>query len=237
MVNIRWGNNAMIRRTLIMVAGLVMLSLFAGSMLALRHPFHVTIAEAQVNINEHGHKVLEVALRVEPDELELAIERRIDRKFKLETAPDADKLIVAYLDDVFRVRHPAQDKKSKPKSLKPCPPPPPGKEDERDSGPSTRPDRPLPDMDVESSEKEKAQPSIIHWIGMEITIEYAWLYFEICLPEKGVAGLEFSNRIFFELEDTQTNTINFEEVGRKTSLSFTRVKPWKRVKFPKPDSP
>ena len=96
-----------------MVFGLVILSLFAGATLALRHPFHVTIAEAQVNINERGNKVLEVALRVEPDELELAIERRIDRKFKLETAPDADKLIVAYLDDVFRVRHPATAVRSK----------------------------------------------------------------------------------------------------------------------------
>ena len=222
----------MIRRTLIMVAGLVMLSLFAGPTLALRHPFHVTIAEAQVNINEHGHKVLEVTLRVEPDELEAAIEQRIDKRFNLETAKDADKLIVEYLDDVFRVRHPAADKKSKPKPLKPCPPPPPGKEDERESGPSTRPDRPLPDMDVESSEKEKAQPSIIHWIGMEITIEYAWLYFEICLPETGVAGLEFSNRIFFELEDTQTNTINFQDAQRKASLNFTRIKLWQRVSFP-----
>ncbi|MCH7546962.1 MAG: hypothetical protein IID30_11240 [Planctomycetes bacterium] len=227
MVKIRWGNNAMIRRTLIMVFGLGMLSLFAGPTLALRHPFHVTIAEAQVNINERGNKVLEVALRVEPDELEAAIERRIDGKFNLETAPDADKLIVEYLDDVFRVRHPAADKKSKPKPLKPCPP---RKKDDEIPRSSTQPAR-TPDQD------KKKDPSIIHWIGKEITIEYAWLYFEICLPEKGVAGLEFSNRIFFELEDTQTNTINFEEVGRKTSLSFTRVKPWKRVKFPKPDSP
>ena len=228
MVKIRWGNNAMIRRTLIMVFGLGMLSLFAGPTLALRHPFHVTIAEAQVNINERGNKVLEVALRVEPDELEAAIERRIDRKFNLETAENADKLIVAYLDDVFRVRHPAADKKSKPKPLKPCPPRPRKGEDARRS--STQPAR-TPDQD------KKKDPSIIHWIGMEVTIEYAWLYFEICLPEQGIAGLEFSNRIFFELEETQTNTINFEEVGRKTSLSFTRVKPWKRVKFPKPDSP
>ncbi|MCH7572767.1 MAG: hypothetical protein IH891_07615 [Planctomycetes bacterium] len=59
MVKIRWGNNAMIRRTLIMVFGLVILSLFAGPTLALRHPFHVTIAEARVNINDRGDKVLD----------------------------------------------------------------------------------------------------------------------------------------------------------------------------------
>ena len=230
MVNIRWGNNAMIRRTLIMVFGLGMLSLFAGPTLALRHPFHVTIAEAQVNINEHGHKVLEVTLRVEPDELEAAIEQRIDKRSNLETAKDADKLIVEYLDDVFRVRHPAADKKSKPKPLKPCPPLP-GSEGDQEKQPSTRPDRA-----ADAEDNEKKTQSIIHWIGKEITIEYAWLYFEICLPEQGIAGLEFSNRIFFELEDAQTNTINFEDGKCKTSLSFTRVKPWKRVTFPKPDS-
>ena len=93
-----------------------------------------------------------------------------------------------------------------------------------------------PDPDTKDRDKEKQTPSIIHWIGKEIEIEYAWLYFEICLPETGVAGLEFSNRIFFELEDTQTNTINFQDGQRKTSLNFTRVKPWKRVTFPKPDS-
>ena len=227
MVNIRWGNNAMIRRTLIMVAGLVMLSLFAGPTLALRHPFHVTIAEAQVNINEHGNKVLEVALRVEPDELEEAIERRIDRKFKLETTENDDKLIVEYLDEVFRVRHPAANKESKTKPLKPCPP----RKSEEAQRSTTQPER-----TTDQDKDKKKDPSIIHWIGMEITIEYAWLYFEICLPEQGIAGLEFSNRIFFELEDTQTNTINFEDGKRKTSRSFTRVKPWKQVIFQNPDS-
>lgn len=212
-----------------MVFGLMMVSLFAGPTLALRHPFHVTIAEAQVNINEQGSKVLEVTLRVEPDELELAIERRIDRKFNLETAPDADKLIVEYLDDVFRVRHPAADKESKPNPLKPCPPD--GKS-RRDKQPSTRPDRGADAPPADTDNDEKKTPSIIHWIGKEITIEYAWLYFEICLPEQGIAGLEFSNRIFFELEETQTNTINFQDAQRKASFNFTRIKLWQRVSFP-----
>ncbi len=212
---------------LILVFGLGMFSLLAVSTLALRHPFHVTIAEAQVNINEQGIKVLEVTLRVEPDELEAAIERRIDMKFKLETAPNADKLIVEYLDDVFRVRHSAADKTSKPKSLKPCPP----RKSEEAQRSSTQ-----PTVTPDNGKHKKEKPSIINWIGKEIEIEYAWLYVEICLPEQGVAGLEFSNRMFFELEETQTNTINFQDGKRKTSLNFTRVKPWKQVTFPKPDS-
>ncbi len=182
-----------------------------------RHPFHVTIAQAEVAIDEEGLKVLQVALRVDPGDLDKALAIRAERRINIETTEEVDTLIIAYLDDVFLVRHPAQKVSEDPEPLEPCPAP---AADDADASkkPATRPE--------EMNDKPK---SIIRWVGMEIDLRYAWLYFEICIPD-GIMGLEFSNRIFFELEPDQANTINFTHGTWKTSLSFTRLQAWRMLR-------
>ncbi|MCZ6835423.1 MAG: hypothetical protein O7G85_06575 [Planctomycetota bacterium] len=186
------------------------------------HPFHISITEAEVVLNDDGVKVLQVALRVSPDDLEKALERRSRRRLTLETTKDIDHLIVEYLDDVFQIRHPAPDEDSKPTPLEPCPEPVAGHDDpqsESPTPPSSHPDA-----------KKKDKTSIIRWVGKEIDVRYAWLYFEICLPEKGLKGLEFSNRIFFDIEPDQDNTVNLKDGNWKPSLRFNRNETWKTLK-------
>lgn len=60
------------------------------------------------------------------------------------------------------------------------------------------------------------------WVGMELDLRDAWLFFELPLPD-GTAGVEISNRVFFELEETQVNSINVRlpaasTAGRRRAL-------------------
>ncbi len=178
------------------------------------HPVHVTITQAEVAIGEDGLKVLQVALRVDPGDLDRALTIRAERRINIETTRGADTMIIAYLDDVFQVRHPAKKEGDDPESLAPCPEPAASHENDVEQS-TTRPD--------EESDKSK---SIIRWVGKEIDLRYAWLYFEICIPD-GVVGLEFTNRIFFELEPDQANTINFTDGDWNSSLRFTRLEAWR----------
>ncbi len=61
---------------------------------ACAHPFHVSIAEAEYN---SGTKTLEVALRVHPSDLEAALRRQTGEPIVLETSPNVDEEIIAYL--------------------------------------------------------------------------------------------------------------------------------------------
>ena len=50
----------------------------------------------------------------------------------------------------------------------------------------------------------------------------------------GLQGLQFSQRMFFELESSQANTINFREGEKRTSLRFHRSRPWQTLRFEVP---
>ena len=73
---------------------------------------------------------------------------------------------------------------------------------------------------------EKAAPEKIKWVGKEVKVKHAWLYFEIPL-ESGLSNVQFTNRIFFELLEDQVNTINFRDRAKKRrkSLTFNKKKP------------
>lgn len=79
------------------------------------------------------------------------------------------------------------------------------------------------------------RPCAIKWVGKEVTVKSAWLYFEIPLP-KGIEGVRFSNQIFFELLSNQVNTINFKQGRRKLTLRFTRQAAQHVARFPPPKS-
>ena len=64
------------------------------------HPFHATYTEVDWNA---GKKVLEVALRVQPEDLERVLRARAKRRVNLETTKGVDTLIQQYLGEVFLI--------------------------------------------------------------------------------------------------------------------------------------
>lgn len=63
------------------------------------HPFHVTLAEAELEAKT-GH--LEVAIRVKPEDLERALSALTKRKISLEKEAKVDALILNYLRGAIR---------------------------------------------------------------------------------------------------------------------------------------
>lgn len=80
------------------VSLLTTLFLFAGSS-ALAHPFHVTLAEAELDAKSGN---LEVALRVKPEDLERALSAMTNRKISLEKEAKVDALILRYLKGALK---------------------------------------------------------------------------------------------------------------------------------------
>ena len=70
------------------------------------HPFHATYAEVDWNREK---KVLEIALRVQPEDLERVLRAKTGRRIDIEKTKDVDKLIRHYLAEVFVVL-PREDK-------------------------------------------------------------------------------------------------------------------------------
>lgn len=149
----------------------VLLLLVSGRSSA--HPVHASLAEAEW---KPATKTLEVALKVQPIDLEQALERRTKKPIDLDKTKGVDDLIQAYLKDVFVV------KDATGKELK------------------------------------------LNWVGKEINVKEGWIYFEVPL-EKGLDGVKFSNRLFFELNEGEVNTMTFKEGKKRKSLTFSHSKP------------
>lgn len=81
------------------IGTLLMVTLTAGVHLQ-AHPFHATYTEVDWNAKS---KVLEVALRVQPEDLDRVLSLRTKRKIDIEKTKDVDKLIQKYLAEVFLV--------------------------------------------------------------------------------------------------------------------------------------
>lgn len=89
--------------------GLGLLAVLAITTPLQAHPFHATYAE--VDWNETG-KVLEVALRVQPEDLERILSLRAKRRIDIEKTKGVDKLIHKYLTEVFVVEQKGAEQKS-----------------------------------------------------------------------------------------------------------------------------
>ena len=67
----------------------------------------------------------------------------------------------------------------------------------------------------------------IHWVGKEVELFDAWVYFEIPVAT-GHLGCKLRNRLFFEMQDDQVNTVQFQirerdgEIPYRTTLRFSR---------------
>ncbi len=83
--------------------------------------------------------------------------------------------------------------------------------------------------------KEKNKAVKLKWVGKEITIKAAWLYFEVPLSN-GLEGVKITHQLFHELLEDQVNTITFRirKPSRRRSLRFTSARPtltfqWKTI--------
>lgn len=77
---------------------------------------------------------------------------------------------------------------------------------------------------------EKDDPLELEWVGKEVTTKAAWLYFELAAPD-GVEGFELTNRVLFDAEESQINTVNVKSQGRKASLRCDRKHPTALIQF------
>lgn len=134
------------------------------------HPFHVSVAELEYNVET---KCLEVALRVWPEDLEKALNAESKKVIDLDKTQEIDKLIFAYL------------KKN---------------------------------ISVSKDGKKRCE---MQWIGKELEIKQAWLYFEI-KTDQDPSDFHYSNQIFFELQDDQINMFNLKFKKRRASISFAK---------------
>lgn len=67
-----------------------------------------------------------------------------------------------------------------------------------------------------------------HWVGLEDETRYVWVYFELATPSDG----EFfwlNNRVFFETEPTQINTLQLMKTDPAVALRTTREEPVKKI--------
>lgn len=90
-------------------AGLLLLLYAAHVPGAAAHKFYTSLAQVEYNAQE---KTAEVSLRIFADDLELALKRRTGREVSLDRTKDADRLVLAYLQDTFEIR--SRDGKAKP---------------------------------------------------------------------------------------------------------------------------
>ena len=146
------------------------------------HAFHVTVAEAEVN---HKTGFIEIAMRVHPGDLELALGRIAKRRIRLEKELKVDDLIRSYLQRSIELKTARQ------------------------------------------------KPRKIKWVGKEVSIKWAWLYFEIPL-DKGLDDSTLTNKVFFELLKDQENTIVLKDGKRRQTLSFRKDKATQKIRLTVP---
>lgn len=77
-------------------------------------------------------------------------------------------------------------------------------------------------QEVFTIERADGAAAELEYVGKEVTLKTAWLYFEVELPE-GPEGAAFRDRLLFEIEDDQANTIVFREGKKRASLRFDRT--------------
>jgi len=76
--------------------------LLSSASAAFAHPAHTTVSEAEYNAES---RKLEVALRLRPEDLDMALSQRVGRNLVLEREPEKtlDSLCAAYVAETFRI--------------------------------------------------------------------------------------------------------------------------------------
>ena len=90
-----------------------------------------------------------------------------------------------------------------------------------------------PAVDEAEGVEEETAPArfALAWAGKEVEVRHMWLYFTISL-DRGIEGLEISNRVMFDVEPTQENSIVLTDGEERVTLRCDRERPKVAVTFP-----
>lgn len=66
------------------------------------------------------------------------------------------------------------------------------------------------------------------WVGLEDELRYVWVYFELEIPADA-DSVWLSNRVFFETEQAQINTLQLMKTDPAVALRTTREEPVKKI--------
>jgi hypothetical protein len=76
--------------------------------------------------------------------------------------------------------------------------------------------------------KQGGRVQTFRWVGMELGVDSAWLYFEAKLPA-GIVGAQIRNQFLCELFDDQTNVVSIKYRGKQLDQVFRRNDEFKRI--------
>jgi hypothetical protein len=76
--------------------------------------------------------------------------------------------------------------------------------------------------------KKSGRPQQFRWVGMELGVDSAWLYFESKMPA-GIAGAQIRNLFLCELFDDQTNVVSIKYQGKQVDQVFRRNDDFKLI--------
>lgn len=76
--------------------------------------------------------------------------------------------------------------------------------------------------------KKGGRAQVFRWVGMELGVDSAWLYFESKMPA-GIAGAQIRNLFLCELYDDQTNVVSIKYQGKQVDQVFRRNDEFKRL--------
>lgn len=74
---------------------------------------------------------------------------------------------------------------------------------------------------------EQNRMATIRWVGHELSLKQAWLYFEV--KTSRIAQLSLENRVFLAMNDEQLNQVNFVSGKHRSTFSFTAKTPRQRL--------
>lgn len=183
--------------TRILVYTIVVL-LIQANVASASHPYHVSLTEVRWNPTSGN---FEVALCVWPGDLELALARHTNSSVDLQTVANLDAKLSQYVAEHFSIhRIPVQNPIS------------------RVTGSRKNAELNLAPTQLVS------QVSDIRWVGHELDLKQAWLYFEIPGTTE-VNTWRVENHFFNELNEDQINRIQLS-VGREVvAVDLNRKQP------------
>lgn len=189
------------------LAALLLLTLLApGSASAVSgppHPYHVSSAEVRWNPATGN---FEIALCVWPADLEQALARHTGKSVDLDQANDLDATLKDYIAENFLIERAAD---------------PLLQADSANNGSTTTESAQTANAVTTTAPAERPD---VRWVGSEISLKQAWLYFEIP-GDKSAAQWTIENGIFRELNDDQINQIQLTVGAESVSIGLTETAP------------
>ena len=190
------------------------------------HPYHVSRAEVEFNFTTGK---FQVALCVWPEDLETAISKLAQRSVNLDTDDEVDQLISRYIASKFSIVNANADANANGIEEASNVEQSDGEVEAEETEPvSTEPDV-TDSASVESDEVAVEPltelPAGFRWVGHEIELKQAWLYFEIdgdFDTDGEQMDWTISNQVFFELNDDQFNQI---QIGRGRKMVSKACEP------------